>query len=68
MRIGIGKEKTDYRDKIEISTYFIIPFISETKSFNHLFRIFYPDLHTRFFDISSKTSQVILTTKNDFFL
>ncbi|XP_060182107.1 ATP-dependent DNA helicase PIF1-like [Lycium barbarum] len=66
MRIGNGKEKIDSHDKIKLLDCFIIPFISENESLNHLFRIIYPDLHTCFSDISSMTSRVILTTKNDF--
>nr|XP_018623819.1 ATP-dependent DNA helicase PIF1-like [Nicotiana tomentosiformis] len=66
MRIGNGQEKTNIHDKIEIPNCFVIPFISENQSLDLLFRVTYPNLHTCFYDASSMTCRVILTTKNDF--
>ncbi|XP_009589393.1 uncharacterized protein [Nicotiana tomentosiformis] len=66
MRIGNGTEKRNADDKIEISTSFIVPYITEKESLDLLFNIIYPDLHTSFHDTSFLTSRVILTTKNDF--
>ncbi|XP_015161413.1 ATP-dependent DNA helicase PIF1-like [Solanum tuberosum] len=66
LRIGNGKEKVHDNDKIQIPHCFIIPFISENESLDVLFRLTYPDLHTCTSNVSSMTSRVILTTKNDF--
>ncbi|XP_059289935.1 uncharacterized protein LOC132043482 [Lycium ferocissimum] len=66
LRVGNGEEKTDNHDKIKIPNFFIVPFTSENESLDLLFRVTYPDLHICSFDMSSMTSRVILTTKNDF--
>ncbi|KAG5580030.1 hypothetical protein H5410_050657 [Solanum commersonii] len=66
MRIGNGQEITNSNNKIEIPRNFIIPYTIEIESLNQLFRATYPNISTFFSDLSSITSRVILTTKNDF--
>ncbi|XP_075092423.1 uncharacterized protein LOC107802815 [Nicotiana tabacum] len=66
MKIGSGKEKTNWQGKIEIPNCFIVPFISEKESLNLLFRVTYPDFYASPCNMSSTSSRIILTTKNDF--
>ncbi|KAG5570085.1 hypothetical protein H5410_059851 [Solanum commersonii] len=66
MQIGNGQEITNSNNKIEIPHNFIIPYTNEIESLHQLFRATYPNISTFFSNLSSITSRVILTTKNDF--
>ncbi|KAG5597676.1 hypothetical protein H5410_038908 [Solanum commersonii] len=66
LKIGDGKETVNDFGKIEIPQSFLIPFINEKESLDILFKAIHPNLNMVIEDISSITSRVILTTKNDF--
>ncbi|KAG5580982.1 hypothetical protein H5410_051609 [Solanum commersonii] len=66
LKIGDGRETTNEHGKIEIPKSFLIPFTNEKDSLNILSKTIHPNFNMFSEDISSITSRVILTTKNDF--
>ncbi|XP_059288087.1 uncharacterized protein LOC132041391 [Lycium ferocissimum] len=66
MRIGNGKEPLNSENKIEIPRSFIVPFTTEQESLDALFETTFPNFHEFFYEPTSATSRVILTTKNEF--
>ncbi|KAG5607148.1 hypothetical protein H5410_028640 [Solanum commersonii] len=61
-----GKESVNALGKIEIPPSFLIPYVNEKESLDILFKSIHPNLNMLTEDVSSITSRVILTTKNDF--
>ncbi|XP_015161034.1 uncharacterized protein [Solanum tuberosum] len=66
LKSGNGKESVNALRKIEIPPSFLIPYVNEKESLDILFKSIHPNLNMLTEDISSITSRVILTTKNDF--
>lgn len=66
LKIGDGRETINEHGKIEIPKSFLIPFTNEKDSLNILLKTIHPNFNMFSEDISSITSHVILTTKNDF--
>ncbi|XP_070015463.1 uncharacterized protein [Nicotiana sylvestris] len=66
MRIGIGQERVNTNNKIELSDSIIITFTTEEESLDHLFVVTVSNVHTCSSNPFFADSRIVLTTKNNF--